>query len=372
MSHFTCYVVIKNEEGLELGQPDFEQKILEKLSQTMRPFQEEADDEFMEHVDLTQEYTDQFNGIPTMRYTGEPEVTTIPIVVETSTGRVVGGKYDSETNPEIEAMYQRKEDSPFGSKEFVLPKGFELKDVIPKEFYKTLEEFVADYHGDEDLVMGYKTNPNAKWDWYQVGGRWSHCFKPKANATGLFGEESWTGSNGNKNNVDIIKRKDIDVEGMVAELKASKQEEWDKYWAVSNIDLSKYKTWSQLIEAKREELSLRDSDVFPRDVIDQLRVEYNNQEGIKEVKDLEEKMRFHFGSVVEYFCFGDYEKFMKKAEFDAISSYSILKDGEWFEKGKMGWFATQLTETKDYEELWLALFDSIDPEDWVINVDCHI
>lgn len=41
----------------------------------------------------------------------------------------------------------------------------------------TLEEFVHDWYGSryymQDGKWGRKTNPNNRWDWYQVGGRWS-------------------------------------------------------------------------------------------------------------------------------------------------------------------------------------------------------
>ncbi len=51
-----------------------------------------------------------------------------------------------------------------------------------KELYSTFEEFVEDWHGyrsrdEEKGVYGYWYNPNAKWDWYSLGGRWSGYFK---------------------------------------------------------------------------------------------------------------------------------------------------------------------------------------------------
>jgi hypothetical protein len=51
----------------------------------------------------------------------------------------------------------------------------------------------------EDLYDN--TNPNGKWDWYSLGGRWSDFFKIKNKETCL----------------DCALKKDIDFEGMKAE-----------------------------------------------------------------------------------------------------------------------------------------------------------
>jgi hypothetical protein len=49
------------------------------------------------------------------------------------------------------------------------------------DVYDTLDEFVTDWHGyeKEDGVYGYWHNPNAKWDWYVMGGRWRGYFRVK-------------------------------------------------------------------------------------------------------------------------------------------------------------------------------------------------
>lgn len=60
-------------------------------------------------------------------------------------------------------------------------KGAKLQKVPYKEVYPTLQEFVRDYieapwdEGKQDY--GYWKNPNAKWDWWQKGGRWDKLLK---------------------------------------------------------------------------------------------------------------------------------------------------------------------------------------------------
>jgi len=53
-----------------------------------------------------------------------------------------------------------------------------------QNIYATFEEFCQAHHGykgrDEKTgKYGYWENPNAKWDWYQLGGRWNGFFKMK-------------------------------------------------------------------------------------------------------------------------------------------------------------------------------------------------
>ena len=62
------------------------------------------------------------------------------------------------------------------------PKYLEIRKVPIKEVYDTFEEFADAVCGERDPLYnryGYWQNPNAKWDWYLIGGRWSAFFKLK-------------------------------------------------------------------------------------------------------------------------------------------------------------------------------------------------
>lgn len=64
-------------------------------------------------------------------------------------------------------------------------KGYEKVSLKFSELYPTFEEFMKDYHGSngpdpETGKYGYWENPNAKWDWWQIGGRYSKWFKTKS------------------------------------------------------------------------------------------------------------------------------------------------------------------------------------------------
>jgi len=74
-------------------------------------------------------------------------------------------------------------------KEYETGSGYVEPKVAHKQAYATIEEFAEAWHGREktaDGKFGYWENPNKKWDWWTIGGRW---------ARDLIGERT-RGSNG--------------------------------------------------------------------------------------------------------------------------------------------------------------------------------
>ena len=83
------------------------------------------------------------------------------------------------------------------------------KEILLKEKYPDYETYLREWHGVENIEkQGYWNNPDAKWDWYLLGGRWSgDVIKLKEGATGKIGE---SGAFGNKTGVDRAKYGDIE------------------------------------------------------------------------------------------------------------------------------------------------------------------
>lgn len=83
-----------------------------------------------------------------------------------------------------------------------------------KEEYKDIDTFAAKYHGyekdEETGKYGYWENPNAEWDWYEIGGRWSNKILTR---------------NGERCN--SAKLKDIDWETMNINLRKKAEKVWD-------------------------------------------------------------------------------------------------------------------------------------------------
>lgn len=85
--------------------------------------------------------------------------------------------------------------------------------------YKDQYDWVENYHGyypnKNKTAFGYYHNPNDKWDWYQIGGRWAGKLKLKTEAIGIRGQKSWTWQGENPyedRKVDCAQIKDIDEE----------------------------------------------------------------------------------------------------------------------------------------------------------------
>lgn len=95
-----------------------------------------------------------------------------------------------------------------------------------KNNYTSIEEFASDRYGYEEKAgqYGSYTNPNSKWDWWIVGGRWSGLFKPKftndehSNIKDVMGyekgEKSWAGTSVSEDGLDIIRKRDVDFDSV--------------------------------------------------------------------------------------------------------------------------------------------------------------
>lgn len=59
---------------------------------------------------------------------------------------------------------------------------------------------------------------------------------------------------------------------------------------------------------------------------------------------------------------------------EEISVFAVVKDGKWYERGKMGWFAV-VSDEKDkdaWSEEVKQLLASLPPDTLLTMYDCHI
>lgn len=211
------------------------------------------------------------------------------------------------------------------------------------EKYKdnTIEEFAKEYHGyekNEDGKFGYMQNPDSRWDWYVVGGRWAGMLKLKEGKEGHLEELDCLG---------ICKSRDDDRKKM--------QEENIKNRCVDSAKVGDV------------DFSLDDKEIKAHERFWEIIVEDSP------LKEGEEKP--FCMSRKEYFT----EKYKDKETYARLQStfytHAILKDGEWIESGSMGWFGCS-SETPEEEKVWeekYAEFLNKLPKDTMITiVDCHI
>jgi hypothetical protein len=200
-----------------------------------------------------------------------------------------------------------------------------------------------------------RTNPNKTWDWWVVGGRWSGFLKLKPGATGALGRKGLMGScaNDGPGHADVATKATIDFDGMRDDAGLQAGAKWDKAAAAHQGQ-----TWEPW------------SSVGPRTgYSDDGRKFYREQPAVAAMlKAFDNPLR----GVDQYLTPRD--QFVQQARDAAVSSYAVVKDGQWYAKGKMGWFG--MSDDKVSQEYWNRkvgeLLDGL-PDDTVITVvDCHI
>jgi hypothetical protein len=337
MSHFTVMVIGPN------------------IDHQLAPFQEnnmgDCPAEFMEFTDMEDEYREEYEN-------EGREMVVMP-----------DGTFK---NPWDEAFRKPGEGSfGIGSGTHEVPAHLEQRKVMFKELHATFDDFVRDYHGcesrdEKEGRYGYWENPNRKWDWYQVGGRWSGFLKLKEGAKGAHGERSWMnrGAEVDQNYCDSATKGAIDFEGMRQDDAEKAAKRWDAAHAI--INGRTFQTWEQT-KAR-----------FTTDG----KTDYEKAREIYGAQSVVEDFRKATFGADSLFGWSESpsdfvmsrEEFIADARATAINTFAVLKDGEWYEKGEMGWWGMSNDNMTDKE--WAIkigeLLDGLSDETPITIVDCHI
>lgn len=229
------------------------------------------------------------------------------------------------TDEEIEAMGYVREDR-------LLSEG---------HTYKCIEDYAKDYYGYEarDGKFGRWTNPSAQWDWWRVGGRWSGKLLTHGGARVDHGYK---------------REMDFDTKRIAAERAAAL--EWDaKAEIIRGRELVQFKTYLDKFKGQESQHKKAREEYWAQDVLVDLKEAYN--------KPFEEWPRF----------FLPREDFIRTAGENAVATFAFLgTDGEWKQRGDMGWWGCVSDEKDDWGEGFMGLLNSIKPDQYIWVVDCHI
>ena len=190
-------------------------------------------------------------------------------------------------------------------------------DDIPEKYI----EFREDDEFDVDAKTGKCGtwyNPNAKWGWYVMGGRWLGHFKLKKGKRGKLGR-CGTGGNRPKYDADQAKKGDIDFEGT----RRANRKRAKKHW--------------RLFEIK----ALLAKDAWP---------------------------------YVDYDVYMDDTRETYIKRMSSIATFAVLKDGQWYERCSKGPF-TDVHNAKAYDawnEEFERLLADISDDTLLTVLDCHI
>jgi hypothetical protein len=278
----------------------------------------------------------------------------------------------------------------YRSKVHFLPDGW-TEVQVPRE--QSIAEWAADYYGwkvvpfgeqpdrDGEHKYGFilldeagnikqavdRTNPNKEWDWWVIGGRYNGRLfaKPGTEAIkgqgGLMTPVSETGA-------DIVRRGDLDFAAM-QEKRRQERRDWiaEIKGKLPGMSIAEIEAG---IHADRELHEIWMTLDHPRPRGAEYRIW---QASMGEMGELVAKVSpgwtFERPSLKAGQSIADWIDAVP-----AISAWAVLKDGEWTEKGSMGWWGTTSNEKDDDE--WQSavskLVDELPDDHWIAVVDCHI
>ena len=208
-------------------------------------------------------------------------------------------------------------------KEFIKPY-VELENKLLRQhpLYNKPNPKCKECHGSGKMMTTY--NPNSKWDWYSIGGRWTGFFKVKPEAIDrvVLGEPGlMTEKPKDQLKADIVRKRDIDFEVMEKEGLIAARKGFN--------------------EAFKK---------FPKNA---------------EMRDL---------------MYGIQPDISKKAYIEQVrrrsvlQTFAVVKDGKWNEQGEIGWGGAISNRKSDDE--WATefkkLIDNLPDHTLLTVVDCHI
>jgi hypothetical protein len=197
-------------------------------------------------------------------------------------------------------------------------------------------------------------NPQSKWDWYLIGGRWAGFFKLSRGSTGLKGEAGLMTDEAPDGYADQLLKKDINFEGMFDEAYDEAGLRWDKINKVIK-DFEKPETWDEVRERIKPVQSARDF--------------YHDQPMVKAFTKWTDKNK-EWDDLDKYLI--DKKEFQTKAGRNVFITYAFVIDGKWFGRGDMGWWGMSSNVDDGWDEKFFEMLKEI-PEDTMLTlVDCHI
>ena len=349
MSHFTVLVVGNHPETQLL------------------PYQEDAPQEYLVFVDKEEEYLQEYN-------TGTVKM------VKDSTGKLV---YSHKINGKIAPE--------------------EIKEIPFKKHFSTFEEYMSEWHDMTDRnkdtnKYGYYTNPNARWDWFEIGGRWDGFFKIKATNSVLLEDSKLE-------TLELTQKEFLYISELYYLQDSRLTSELDKYpkrkqilEAVKKAAPPEYEgghTQAQCVKANidfewMEQLAIEQAkqqytaamEIFGDSPPNKSWEECYNQDpttakekywGQERCKKWQaaETSKFGWSTTPDKYLM-DRPNFLEKAKNQTATTFAIVKDGQWIEKGNMGWFGMVSNESETWTETFHRILREIPDETLLTIVDCHI
>lgn len=223
----------------------------------------------------------------------------------------------------------------------------------------------------ENIKVVDRTNPDRKWDWWVIGGRYSGAFLPKKTLVGtviknraslLVNDDSEYAEY-----VDVIQKQDVDFEGMKNKEIESINKLWDHIEKTTQgLEIPNWEALREKCKAKALKNGKEEQDA-----INEARKDYYKSPAIKALVENDPFFLMSYSDVID----STREQCIAQAQNDVIQAYAFIDlEGRWHERGKMGWFGMSSDELskEQWQEHLTNYFNSVDDDVYLINVDCHI
>jgi hypothetical protein len=220
-----------------------------------------------------------------------------------------------------------------------------------------------------------RTNPNAKWDWYEIGGRWAGKLNIKSEFKHLYKNDtpnfSWGWDSNDKMNVirecrvDSALKGHIDFDTPMNKAKKIAETKYDIVYThiLSKFDMSTFKSWKSLLDDDSINVETK------RDI-------YHTQPHCIAFKQLIEPHSDLFSmweDSLDNYGMGR-ESYINEMANSSISTYAVVKDGVWYGKGDMGWWgmSDDKFEQNEWNSKFFEMISELDDNTLLTIVDCHI
>ena len=237
----------------------------------------------------------------------------------------------------------------------------------------SLDEFAADwgYHFIDGRYYKH-LNLNAKWDWWQIGGRWTGFYPIKDHTKARVGVPGILTEEPKENTADIVRVSDLNWDAIRAEAIARRTKFLQDYQMAHQSIAAKEdpnrQYWKTVPRAKNLGAMVRvESEARPKAKDLDLIINLGSLHEKEEYDNMWEIWR----TPVEAQRLAE----LHPGLWSPISTWAVVHEGKWTEPGSMGWFASsdetpeQLREFKAWN---LKLYKELSPDRVVAMVDCHI
>lgn len=356
------------------------------VDQLLAPFHEYectgVNDEYVQDVDETAQYQERYETDTAVRIKGPDGVLHDRFTPE--------GQWDhrfSKPDPDAPGYEKdrRVEHVPPGYERVEVP----AKDLMDFAAYAASETGYAVLAADEWVDVGgehagghirrtptgvtviNRTNPNAKWDWYQVGGRYSGRLKLREGKAGKHGRQGMGTERGPEGYVDVARKGDIDWAGMADRHEAAAMLLWDAYHRIVGDSPVPEPFNPTFYTGADGEDHAAASD------------RYRAQPALVKIAKACEDLGTKSKAIQDLSWIDDYTEefgcteaqYRTRARARGLCTYAVVDGvGQWHQRGQMGWFgysSNEMTEA-EWRDQQAALINGADDDCIISIVDCHI